>query len=75
MSSKNEYTGKKYRCIGLEENNKSNWEQYFYVGDEVNEIKNDNLPFGVLMLEPKHWNLVGIYVDANQFELVEDENQ
>lgn len=75
MSKPNEYTGNKYKCNSLVEINESNWNSNFKLGETYNELKNDNLPIHVLMLEPKgeKWKMIGIYVDASQFELVRDE--
>ena len=76
MSQANEYTGKKYKCKSLVEINQSNWASNFKVGKKYNELKNNNLPCSVLMLEPsgKNWELTGLYVDACQFELITNEN-
>ena len=72
MSEKNFYTGRKYKCLSTVEINKRNWSHKFKVGQIYNEIENKNLPGFLLMLEPKgeKWNLIGLYVDSCQFEIV-----
>lgn len=75
MAKQNVYTGKKYKCKSLVEINEFNWNSKFKVGETYNELKNENLPLHILMLELKgeNWKLIGIYVDSCQFELVRDE--
>jgi hypothetical protein len=66
---------RKYKCIGLKEKESTNWSDKFEVGGVYNRKEIDHIDIDSLCMEPHGavWVGIGLYVDEDQFELVEDE--
>jgi hypothetical protein len=62
-------TGRKFKCIGLEENEIIYWKNQFTIGKIYDEVKDKNGNIKLIgNISKSIW-----FVEDDQFELVEDE--